>query len=429
VVVAHAAVAGFLIQLVGRAFPYFGWVGAVLAVIIVLLLLGFPVVVVLAWLFIKPKDPAKTSQWQRRHGKLGAAVAFVIIALVVISGFYAVRFSELRVERLAPIASTQTAKAAVTTAPSANTVIPAKSIAVLPFENLSNDPNNAYFVDGMQDLILTKLADISDLKVISSTSTAQYASHPEDLKTISRQLGVAALLEGSVQKSGNQVLITVQLFDARTDTQLWAQAYTRTLHNIFGVEGEVARSVASALDTKLSTAEARNLGAVPTANQAAYDLFLRAEYQARRSYTSYDLKSYQAAIPLYRQALEQDPNFALAYAKLSIAESGLAWFGGGGMDARRLSRQARTDAQHALKLQPSLAEAQLAMGFSDYWGRGDYVGALKAFGAVLTLRPNDAAALLAQGFVERKQGGFDAAKISLPEVSPHFLWAIQRVAR
>src|SRR6185312_3012058 len=133
--------------------------------------------------------------------------------------------------------------------------IPAKSIAVLPFENLSSDKDNAYFADGMQDLILTKLADIGELKVISRTSTMKYASHPDDLKTIAQQLGVATILEGSVQKAGNQVLINVQLIDAKTDEHIWADSYTRTLDNVFGVEGEVAGQIATALKAKLSPAE------------------------------------------------------------------------------------------------------------------------------------------------------------------------------
>ena len=295
----------------------------------------------------------------------------------------------------------------------------AKSIAVLPFENLSADKDNAYFVAGMQDLILTKLADIGDLKVISRTSTEKYQSHPDNLKDIAQQLGVATILEGSVQKAGNQVLINVQLIDASSDAHIWAQAYPRTLDNIFGVEGEVAEKIAAALKAKLSPAETAQLAAVPTENKAAYDLFLRAEFQANRGTTDYDTASWKAAIPLYRQAITNDPDFALAWARLSYTESELAWFGGGGLNAKQLTQQARTDAERALALAPDLAAAQLAIGYSDYYGRGDYAAALKAFAAALAQRPNDVDALAARGFVQRRQGRFDDAIASFKQALAH----------
>jgi TolB-like protein len=287
--------------------------------------------------------------------------------------------------------------------------IPAKSIAVLPFENLSADKTNAYFVAGMQDLILTKLADIGDLKVIARTSTMQYGSHPDHLTTIGQQLGVATVLEGSVQKAGNQVLISVQLIDTKTDSHVWAQAYTRTLINVFGVEGEVAEKVAAALKAKLSPAENAQLAAVPTTNQAAYDAFLRAEYFLNKGGTNYDTDALKAAVPLYRQAVEQDPRFALAWARLSITESRLAWFGGGGLNVDQFTKQARAYAEHALALAPDEPASQIALGFSDYYGRLDYVGALKAFAAARALRPNGADALAATGYVLRRQNRFDAA--------------------
>ena len=414
VVVAYAVVAAFLIQLVSRVFPYFSWAGAVPAVIVVLLL-GFPVVVILAWLFIKPKDQMKSDTWQRRHWKLSAAVTVAVIVLVAISGFYGLRYSKHYAARLEATTTASEPKPATTSAPPAATVIPAKSIAVLPFENLNVDKKDAYFVAGMQDLILTKLADIGDLKVISRTSTAQYASHPESLKQIGEQLGVATILEGSVQKAGDQVLINVQLIDARTDNHIWAQAYQRTLDNVFGVEGEVAQNVADSLKARLSPTESAALAAVPTTNQAAYNLFLRAEYQANKGDLNSDTASMKAAISLYRQAVEQDPNFALAFARLSYNESALAWFGGGGEDPKQLFAQARVDAERALQMQADLAAAHLAIGFTEYWGREDYAAALKAFAAALKLKPNYFGALVAQGVVERRQGRFNAAIASFQQ--------------
>ncbi|HET7562611.1 MAG TPA: tetratricopeptide repeat protein [Rhodanobacteraceae bacterium] len=292
--------------------------------------------------------------------------------------------------------------------------ISAKSIAVLPFENLSNDMNNEYFVAGMQDLILTKLADIGDLKVISRTSTMQYKSHPGDLKTVGQQLGVATILEGSVQKQGNEVLINVQLINARTDSHIWAESYTRTLDNVFGVEGEVAGKIAGALDAKLSPAQAAQLAAAPSDNQSAMDLFLRAEYQANKGDINYkvdDMSGWRAAIPLYRQAIKEDPGFALAYARVSYVESILAYISG--EDVAALTRQARADAEAAQRFAPHAMATLLALGYCDYYGNGDFTAALKTFGSALALRPNDSAALRAQGYVERKQNHYAAALASL----------------
>ena len=293
--------------------------------------------------------------------------------------------------------------------------VPAKSIAVLPFANLSDDRENDYFVAGMQDLILTKLAGIGDLKVISRTSTAKYQSHPDDLKSISRELGVANVLEGSVQKAGNQVLIDVQLIDTRSDEHVWAQDYTRNLDNIFGVEGEVAGTIAAALKARLSAAQTAQLAAAPTSNPAAYDLFLRADFLTRRGLVNYDSVPWKAAIPLYRQAIANDPGFALAWARLSYTESNFYWFGGADAKSAQLREQARADAEQALKLAPNLAASQLAIGYSDYWGRDDYTAALKAFDAALALRPNDADALAARGYVQRRLGHSDAAIASLQQ--------------
>ena len=153
---------------------------------------------------------------------------------------------------------------------------------MLPFENLSSDKNNAYFADGMQDLILTKLAGIGDLAVISRTSTLKYGSHPENLQTVGKQLGVATILEGSVQKVGDQVLVNVQLIDARNDHHIWADSYTRTLKNVFSVEGEVAQKIADTLKAKLSPAEAQRLATTLSGNTAANDLYLQGEYFAHR---------------------------------------------------------------------------------------------------------------------------------------------------
>ncbi|MGH8398276.1 MAG: tetratricopeptide repeat protein [Gammaproteobacteria bacterium] len=407
------------IQVVARAFPYLGWSSAVPAVVIILIA-GFPVAIMLAWMLVKPTDSAQQTVWQKRHWKLGAIVIPVVIAAVVVSGIYAFKFTERQEARIvAEQVAAQTAAQAKTSAASAVPVIPAKSIAVLPFDNLNVDKQDAYFVVGMQDLILTKLADIGDLKVISRTSTESYGSHPQNLITVGQQLGVATLLEGSVQKAGDQVLINVQLIDAKTDAHIWAQSYQRTLDNVFGVEGDVAEQIATALNAKLSPAVTKRLATTLSSDPAADDLYLRAEYFANQGDINYATAAWKQAIHLYKATIAKVPEFALARARLSYNESELAWFGGGGEDVQQLRADARSQAEQALTLAPDLAEAHLAIGYSDYWGRGDYTGALTAFAAALKARPNDADAFAATGFVLRRQGRFVDSIAALRQALAH----------
>ena len=434
VAVAYAIAAWLLVQIATQVFPFFNIPNWVVRVVVLLLVLGFPVVVALAWVYevtpegIRRTEPAGSPEARPVHEhrsvgqRLNAIIMIVLVLAVAVTSWrlYAVRH-ENNAASAAAAAAMGSPDEARRNPGSAGAqpaqAIPAKSIAVLPFENLSTDKTNAYFADGMQDLILTKLADVGDLKVISRTSTMQYGSHPQNLKQIGQQLGVANILEGSVQKAGNEVLINVQLINARTDGHIWAQSYTRTLDSIFGVEGEVAAQIAGTLSAKLSPAQSAQLTAVPTRNPAAYDAFLRAEYQANKGLINYDTASWKAALPLYHDAVQADPDFALAWARLSFNESQLAWFGGGGQNVEQLNQQACADAGQALKLAPDLAASQLALGFTEYWGRQQYDAALKAFAAALKLKPNDADALAAQGFVQRRMGHFDAAIASLQQAS------------
>ncbi|HJU25861.1 MAG TPA: tetratricopeptide repeat protein [Rhodanobacteraceae bacterium] len=409
--IAYAAFAFALLQGLDVVAQRFDWPAATERYLILALAVGFFVVLVLAWY-----------HGERGAQRIGGTELLIIALLLAIGGTLIWRLGpvaankSLVAEASRPNLTARQPAGAVAATTGTALPIPAKSIAVLPFENLSDDKKNDYFVAGMQDLILTKLADIGDLKVIARTSTAKYASRPEDLKSIGRQLGVATILEGSVQKQGKQVLINVQLIDTDTQSHLWAQDYTRSLDDVFGVEGEVAQKIATALDAKLSSADAARLATVPTRNEDALDLFLRAEDQTNRAeLTGSNPLFLAAAIPLYRQAIEKDPGFALAYARLSYVESNFTYEGAGGQDATRLSAQARKDAQQALKLAPDLAAAQLALAYNDYWGRRDFEGALKAFAAALALRPNDPDALEGQGLAQRRLGRFDAAIVSLQQ--------------
>ncbi|HEX7369025.1 MAG TPA: tetratricopeptide repeat protein [Rhodanobacteraceae bacterium] len=287
-------------------------------------------------------------------------------------------------------------------------IIPAKSVAVLPFENLSADKNNAYFADGIQDLILTKLADIGDLKVIARTSTQSYGSHPENLSLVGKQLGVATILEGSVQKAGNQVLINVQLIDAKTDAHIWAQSYQRTLTNIFGVEGEVSEAVAKALNAKLTVAEAARVAEVPTQNPAAYEAFLKGEYYAQQGEQQSSVADYRKAFDFYRKAVAADPRYALAWAQLARAQLEYLHFFG---NEPGLATEAKTAVERALALQPQLEQAHIAQGLYRMFAqrREGIAAAAAAFAAAHALKPQDWFPIFLGGILQEDQGHWSLA--------------------
>jgi len=286
-----------------------------------------------------------------------------------------------------------------------------KSIAVLPFENLSDDKANTYFADGIQDEILTKLAGIADLKVISRTSTAKYQSKPDDLKTISQQLGVANVVEGTVQRVADQVRVNVQLIDARADAHLWAKTYDRAAKDVFAVETEVSQEIADALRAKLSPNEANALTAAPTQNAEAYDLFLKGEYEEREAEGSLRAESFDRAAAFYQQAIDNDPNFALAAARLVESRMNRHWF---------VTKLTETDlakvkslAEHALVLGPNLADAHMALGNFYYLGYRQYDQALQEFQRALDLQPNNLRALEFSAYVHRRQGDWQRALSAL----------------
>jgi TolB-like protein/class 3 adenylate cyclase/Tfp pilus assembly protein PilF len=285
--------------------------------------------------------------------------------------------------------------------------VPEKSIAVLPFESLSEDKANAYFAEGVQDEILTKLASIADLKVISRTSTAKYKSKPEDLKVVSQQLGVATVLEGTVQRAADKVRVNVQLIDARADSHLWAKSFDRDIKDVFAVESEVSQEIADALQAKLSPNEASTLATSPTNNPEAYDLFLKAEYEEREADSSLKAEPFDRAAVFYQQALERDSTFALAAARLAENRILRHWF------VKRLSEselpEIETMAQHAVALGPDLAEAHIALGSFYYYGKLDYADALQEFGRALKLQPNSAGALERCAYIYRRQGQWERA--------------------
>jgi TolB-like protein/class 3 adenylate cyclase/Tfp pilus assembly protein PilF len=284
---------------------------------------------------------------------------------------------------------------------------PEKSIAVLPFENLSRDPDNAYFADGIQDEILTRLSKIADLKVISRTSTQHYKSAPANLPEIAKQLGVAHILEGSVQKAGNAVHINVQLIKAATDAHLWGESYDRELQNIFGVEGEVAKAIADQLRAKLTGQEEQVIAAKPTDNPKAYDAYLRG--------LAYSLKS--AATPAnalgaqkyLKEAVRLDPKFALAWALLSYVDAS-GYVTQNLQPTVALREEVRQAAETALTLQPNLGEAVLAKGHYHYACLKDYDAALRYFEQARPLLPNSSRIPEALAYLERRRGQWDRSE-------------------
>jgi TolB-like protein/Flp pilus assembly protein TadD len=312
--------------------------------------------------------------------------------------------------------------------PTSTSIVPEKSIAVLPFENLSEEKANAYFADGTQNEILTKLAGVGDLKVISRTSSAKYKSKPEDLKTVARELGVATVLEGSVQKAGDRVRVNVQLIEARSDTHLWAKSYDRDLKDIFAVESEVAQEIAETLRAKLSPSQSNILATAPTRDTEAYDLFLKAEYQERLAESTYKGEIYDLAATFYRQALARDPNFALAYARLAYSRLNRHWF------VNRLTPaqldEVKSDSERALAIAPDLPDAHLAMGLFHYWGRHDFDSALREFDRAVELQPSNflgrqfrAAIYRRRGEWRRSLGEFESAA----ELDPRDVWVPDQI--
>ena len=404
VAIAYAVGSWLLIQIATQVFPFFEVPNWAVRLVVLLLILGFPAALIFSWAFeITPEGIKRESEAgpgtsiSRKRGRK-------IVGLTV--GLAAIAAAMLMFQLLRPKAApTSTSKAESTVAN-----IPAKSIAVLPFENLSHDPDNAYFVDGIQDEILTRLSKISALKVISRTSTMRYASHPPNLREIAQQLGVANILEGSVQRAEGAVRVNVQLIEAETDSHLWAETYDREVKNIFSVESEVAQNVADALRARLLPAETARIANVPTKNPEAYDLFLKAEYFTNQIFSSIaknPAETGRQAADLYEKASAKDPTFALAYARLAYLKARMYWYGTD--PSPQAIDAAESAAAHALALQPELPEAHLAKGFVHYWGHRDYDAALAEFAKAHEALPNNPNVLFAIAAVHRRQGKMSEA--------------------
>ncbi|MFM9862395.1 MAG: tetratricopeptide repeat protein [Micropepsaceae bacterium] len=279
--------------------------------------------------------------------------------------------------------------------------MPAASIAVLPFENLSTDKDNAFFAVGIQDEILTRLSKIGALKVISRTSTAHLASRPENLPEIAKQLGVTNILEGSVQRAGDTVRVNVQLIRADTDAHLWAEVYDRKLDNIFSVQTEIATAVADALNAKVSGSEQKALAQKPTSNVAAYDAYLRGLVMTGQT----GIRSKEAAQKHFEEAVRLDPNFAVAWAALADIHSDIYFDFGDATPARRAASRLALD--NALRLGPDLPDTQRAEGGFKYYVERDYPGARKIYERLYQRWPNNAEIEHSLGLILRRTGVWD----------------------
>src|SRR5215813_10318434 len=397
VAVGYAVAAWLVVQISATVMPAYHAPEWILPVFITGVALGFPVALVLAWAFeLKggaiEKTPessiATVSAANKRRVWLLAAAGLIISAFTI--GVYWLWHPWRN-----PPTVSESSTAAMPT-------ILEKSLAVLPFENLSRDPDNAYLAGGIQEEIMTRLAKIADLKVISRTSTQRYQSKPGNLSEIAKQLGVANILEGSVQKAADQVRVNVQLVNAQTDSHLWAETYDRKLTDIFGVESEIAKGIVESLQAKLTGREEQALAAKPTNNSEAYDAYLRGlAFEARGSF--FDAPT-RTAIDSYGRAVQLDPNFALAWARLSRMHARL-YFGADGTATRRDAAKGALDS--AQKLQPNSPETLLALGYYQYHVLRDYGLAKTTFGRVSQILSSNSEVPRALGFIARREGHWD----------------------
>ena len=367
VAVAYVVAGWALAQGIAQVFPVFDIPNWVVRVIVVLIVIGFPIALVLAWAFeLTPEGLKRTeaADAAKQHSRNRVWIYVVIIAGALSVGlFFLGRY----------------------TAPSVAN-LPAKSIAVLPFENLSSDPDNAYFTEGIQDEILARLAKIADLKVISRASTQRYKSSPDDLPQIAKRLGVANILEGSVQKTADRVRVTVQLINAASDAHLWGETYDRNLTDVFAAESDIARAIADTLRAKLTGSEQNALAARPTENPEAHQLYLRGRYFWNKR-TGADFKK---AIGYFNQAIEKDPNYALAYAGLADAYVLLSAYAEA--SPKDSLPQAKAAAEKALELDSTLGEAHASLAQALLAYDLNFAEATREFRRAIELNPNYATA-------------------------------------
>lgn len=408
VAVAYAVVAWVLAQIATQVFPFFEIPNWGVRLIVLLLVIGFPIALVLSWAFDITQEGIKRtnnvevndsnpSRAARKIVGIALTLALITTALFV---FQILRSKSTILSSTSPVVQINRG------------TISEKSIAVLPFENRSEDRANAYFADGIQDEILSRLSKIADLKVISRTSTQHYRSAPENLPEIARQLGVAHILEGSVQKSGDAVRVNVQLIKAANDSHLWADTFDRKLTDIFSVESEVARAIADQLRVKLTGKEEQVIAARPTTNPAAYDAYLRGlAYTLKTQNTPANSLGAQKYL---REAVRLDPKFALSWALLSYVDA-IGYIGLTLQQTVALREEARDAADIALNLHPKLGEGLLAKGYYLYAYLKDYDSAVRYFEQARELLPNSSRIPESLAYVARRRGQWDRSELFFNE--------------
>src|SRR5438552_6405904 len=402
VAIAYAIVAWLLMQVATQVFPFLEIPNWAIRLVIMLIVIGFPIALVIAWAFeLTPEGLKRTEDIDvsksitRKTGrKLDFLIIGVLLAVVAILIFQRVHLKVPTPTSLIPEKSIAE--------------LPAKSIAVLPFQNLSKDEENAFFADGVKNEILTDLAKIADLKVISRTSVMQYKNvSTRNLPEIAQALKVAHVLEGSVQRSANRVRVSAQLIDARNDTHVWAEKYDRELADIFAIQSEIAQKIADQLQAKLSPKEKAAIEKRPTKDLAAYDLYLRAKELIYESYFNpFAKKDYFKAVQLLDQAVARDPAFLLAYCLLAYAHDLIYFQVDYGHIETRLAL-AETSVRAAARLQPDSGETHLAQAIHFYWGYRDYDGARKELAQAERALPNNAHIFLFLGLIDRRQARWD----------------------
>ena len=400
VAVAYVVVAWLLIQVATQVFPFFDIPNWVVQLVVLLAIVGFPVSLVCAWAFeLTPEGIKREGEIERRiPRKTGRKLTGVIVIVAALAAGVTV-FRYLQSEEGGEPAEP----------PPLAVAIASKSIAVLPFENLSEEKANAFFAEGMQGEILTHLAQIADLKVISRTSVMPYKSGaPRNLREIGQQLDVAHVVEGRVQRAANKVRVVVRLIDARNEAHLWAQTYDRDLADVFAIQSEIAKAVAEQLQARLSPREKAALEQKPTDDLAAYDFYVRGKALADLGTPTFDTRvrrNLLEAASLLEQAIARDPSFFLAYYHLAEVHDRLYFFGSDHTPARlALGDNAVAAAQ---RLRPDSAETHLMVGRHLYLGYRDYERARKELALAARALPNDPWAVAYIGFMDRRQGRWE----------------------
>ena len=398
VAVAYIVAGWALAQGIAQVLPVFDTPNWLIRLLVVLIIIGLPIALAMAWAFeLTPQGIRRTEDVEdtatRSRGVtwiyIAVVSAILSVALFVLGRYTAPRAGSAESRRSPAVADSATAK----------------SIAILPFENLSEEKANAYFAEGVQNEILTKLSSVRDLKVISRTSTAKYQSKPDNLKTVAQELGVSTILEGAVQRAGDKVRVNVQLIDANADTHLWAKSYDRDFKDVLAVESEVAGEIAEALKANLSPGESHALAAASTHDPEAHDLFLRGEYEFHQAQSTLAVDAFDRADAFYRQALERDPNFVEAAAALVYSRLSRHWFVSS-LPPQELE-QAKSIVDSILARAPDSPEAHFAGGVFFYWGHRQYDEALAEFNRTLELQPNNAQTRQFRGWIYRRRGEWE----------------------